>query len=90
MDSLSGGKKSSYMRKIHPILAKAMRTHPNRKIDVLVIVKEGERAAALPLNSYTVLTDNILSSTLDVEEIMALSKDDQVLSIEKDIEIGLL
>lgn|GEM_PF-1419805 len=78
------------MSKIHPVLAKEMRAHPNRRIDVLVTLKEGEDPASLHLNFYKVLMDNVLSSTLDVEEIVELSKDDQVVSIEKDAEIGIL
>ena len=78
------------MQKIHQLLEMEIKSHPENRVDVLITIKEGYNPESLKMETYKVLMDTIILATLDAKEIVELSKNQNVLSIEKDSEMGIL
>lgn len=78
------------MEKIDEKLKHSAESKPGEKFKVLIVVKEGSDLKKLHLNQSKKLMDNIVSASLEGKEVVALAQNEDVISIEKDEEMGIL
>ncbi len=78
------------MKKIHYQLEQEIKSHPDDRFNVLITTRSGFDPDDLELDNYKVLMSNIIVSKIDAKKITELSKNQDVLSIEKDTEMEVL
>jgi hypothetical protein len=75
---------------IDPELRIELSLHPYKEFNVLITLKEGCNAESLNLKEFKVIMDNILLAELNAGEIYELENSNNIISIEKDTEMGIL
>lgn len=78
------------MEKISPSLYRLVKSEPEKKYPVLIVVKNGTDIATLPLQNPRHLMEDIASATLTGNEVLRLSKLKEIESIELDEEAHIL
>ena len=78
------------MKKIEEKLAKLINDEPGKEFKVIMVTESNTDFNKLELRQFNRLMDNILSATLTGKEIINLSKNNKIISIEPDMEMNIL
>lgn len=78
------------MKKIETKLLELIEKEPQIVCKTIIVFEVGTDVNELKISDFNMLMSNILSVTLTGEEIIRLSKCKAVISIEPDMEMGML
>ena len=78
------------MKKIEATLSQLIDKQPNNEYNIIIVFDAATDIEKLNLKKFNKLMKNILNATLTGKEIIQLSKNDAVISIERNSEIGIL
>jgi hypothetical protein len=77
-------------QKISPELESLIQGKPTDIFEVLITIEEDSDPNQLPIDKYKQPMSNIISAKLKGTEILKLKELDQIKSIEKDHEVGII
>lgn len=78
------------MTKISSQLQSEIDSQIDTHFNVLIILKHNYDARSLKIGGYTIISENIIQDRLDTQTIIRLASNENVVSIDKDSEMGIL
>jgi hypothetical protein len=75
------------MEKVHFDIETVLTENPEKKINVIITLKEDTNPDILQLKEYKILMDTIIQASASPVQIKSISKLEQIISVELDSEM---